>query len=140
MVDFNQLHQSGFIAIAFDDKAALALIVNMFVVQIGELNEGLVRLFKPASALVALQVTVLLSPSIMSAPSVNVAALPGVRATCSPSPILYQPLLALLLSDAVTETVFWKSPPLGLKETLAAATVLTGAEIFLALVPPSYSK
>lgn len=50
MVDFNQLHQSGFIAIAFDDKAALALIVNMFVVQIGELNEGLVRLFKTSSA------------------------------------------------------------------------------------------
>ena len=49
MVDFNQLHQSGFIAIAFDDKAALALIVNMFVVQIGELNEGLVRLFKPVA-------------------------------------------------------------------------------------------
>lgn len=46
MVDFNQLYQPGFIAIAFDDKATLALIVDMFVVQIGELNEGLVWLFK----------------------------------------------------------------------------------------------
>jgi len=47
MVDLNQLDQSGFIAVAFDDKAALTLIVNMFVVEIGKFNEGLIRLFKP---------------------------------------------------------------------------------------------
>lgn len=49
MVDFNQLHQSGFIAIAFDHKATLALVVNMLVVQIGKLNEGFIGLFKPVA-------------------------------------------------------------------------------------------
>ena len=49
MVDFHQLHESGLIAIAFDHKATLALIVNMLVVQIGKLNEGFIGLFKPVA-------------------------------------------------------------------------------------------
>lgn len=49
MVDFNQLNQSGLFAVAFNDKAAFALIVNVFVVQVGKLNKGFIGLFKPVA-------------------------------------------------------------------------------------------
>ena len=49
VVDLNQLHQPGFFTITFDNKPAFALIVNVFIVKVGELNEGFVGLFEPVA-------------------------------------------------------------------------------------------
>jgi hypothetical protein len=40
VVDLNQFHQPGFFTITFDNKAAFALIVNVFIVKVGELNKA----------------------------------------------------------------------------------------------------
>lgn len=49
MVDFNQFHQSGLFTSAFNDKAAFALIVNVFVVQVGQFDKGFIGFFKPVT-------------------------------------------------------------------------------------------
>lgn len=47
VIDLHQLHQADLGAFVLDDKAALALIVNVFVVKIGKLDKGFVGFFKP---------------------------------------------------------------------------------------------
>lgn len=45
MVDFNQFDQTCLFSIAFDDKTTFALIVNVLVVKIRQLDKRFVRLF-----------------------------------------------------------------------------------------------
>ena len=47
MVYFNQLHQTGIIAIIRNDKTAFALIVDVFIVKIAQFNKGFIRFFEP---------------------------------------------------------------------------------------------
>ncbi|MNN95765.1 hypothetical protein D3C81_2146270 [compost metagenome] len=49
MVNLNQFDQTGFFSVALDNETALALVVNMFIVQIRQLNKRLVRLFEPVT-------------------------------------------------------------------------------------------
>lgn len=49
VVDFDQLDQPRLVGIGLDDEAALALVVDVFVVKVGQLGEGLVRLLKPVA-------------------------------------------------------------------------------------------
>ncbi|MNL82891.1 hypothetical protein D3C87_2103870 [compost metagenome] len=49
VVDLNQLDQTGLFAVAFDNETALALVVNMFIVKIRQLDKSLVRLFEPVA-------------------------------------------------------------------------------------------
>jgi len=44
VVNLNQFDQTGFFSVALDNETALALVVNMFIVQIRQLNKRLVRL------------------------------------------------------------------------------------------------
>ena len=49
VVDFDQLDQPRLVVIGLDDEAALALVVDVFVVKVGQLGEGLVRLLEPVA-------------------------------------------------------------------------------------------
>ncbi|MNF07271.1 hypothetical protein D3C80_2074150 [compost metagenome] len=47
VVDLHQFHQPDLGAFVGDDKTPFALIVDVFVVEIGKLDKGFVRFFKP---------------------------------------------------------------------------------------------
>ena len=49
VVDLNQFHQTGFFTFTLHDKTAFALIVNVLIVEIRQLNKRLVRLFEPVA-------------------------------------------------------------------------------------------
>ncbi|MNI70297.1 hypothetical protein D3C73_1261030 [compost metagenome] len=49
MVNFHQFHQTGFFTVALHYKAAFALVMNMLVIQVRQLNERFVRFFEPVT-------------------------------------------------------------------------------------------
>ena len=49
VVDLNQLHQPGFFTFTLHNKTTFTLIVNVLIVEIGQLDKGLIRLFEPVA-------------------------------------------------------------------------------------------
>lgn len=47
VIDLHQFHQPDFAALVFDDKMPFALIVDVFVVELGKLHKGFIGFFKP---------------------------------------------------------------------------------------------